>query len=81
MLIIHFRKHKDIPDFFNYFSILINRLTSNITNTLVDNELVNHSDVVGASAFSTASTTSSFSTEHQGSMDLAKTTATRGEKH
>ena len=36
--------------------------TSNIERILVGNEIVNHSDVVGASPVSTAKTTSSFST-------------------
>ena len=35
--------------------------TSNIKRTLVDKELVDHSDVVGASPVGTAPTTSSFS--------------------
>ena len=39
-----------------------NRQTSNITRTLVGNKLVDHSDVVGASPFGAAPTTSSFST-------------------
>ena len=35
---------------------------SNISRTLVDNEIVDHSDVVGASPVGAAPTTSSFST-------------------
>ena len=38
------------------------RETSNISCTLVDNEIVDHSDVVGASSVGAAPTTSSFST-------------------
>ena len=40
----------------------IYRQTSNITPTLVGNEIVDHSDVVGASPVGAAPTTSSFST-------------------
>ena len=36
--------------------------TSNIRRTLVDNEIVDHSDVVGASPAGAAPTSSSFST-------------------
>ena len=36
--------------------------TSNISRTLVDNKIVEHSDVVGASPVGAAPTTSSFST-------------------
>ena len=43
--------------------------------------MVDHSDVVGASSIGAASATSSFSTEHLTSMDWAKTTARRDEKH
>ena len=38
------------------------RKTSNIRRTLVGNKIVDHSDVVGASAVGAAPTTSSFST-------------------
>ena len=38
--------------------------TPNISRTLVANRIVDHSDVVGASAVGAAPTTSSFSTEH-----------------
>ena len=40
----------------------IYRKTSNISRTLVGNEIVDHSDVVGASPIGAAPTTSSFST-------------------
>ena len=53
------------------------RETFNKGRTLVDNKIVNHSDVVVGAA----STTSSFSTYHLASMDWAKTTAIWGEKH
>ena len=36
--------------------------TSNISRTLVGNEIIDHSDVVGASPVGAAPTTSSFST-------------------
>ena len=38
------------------------RKTSNISRTLVDNDIVDHSDVVEASPVGAAPTTSSFST-------------------
>ena len=57
--------------------------TSDIRHTLVGNKIVDHSDVlvVGASPIVAAPTTSSFSTEHLASIDCAKTTARRDEKH
>ena len=54
---------------------------SNIRRTLVGNKIFDHSDVVGASPAGAAPTTSSFSTWHLASMDWAKTTARRDEKH
>ena len=42
--------------------IYIYRKTSNISRTLVNNKIVDHSDVVGASPVGAAPTTSSFST-------------------
>ena len=59
----------------------IYRQTSNINHTLVGNIIVDHSDVVGASPVGAAPTTSSFSTSHLSSMDWAKTTTRRDEKH
>ena len=53
---------------------------SNISRTLVDNKIVEHSGEVGASAVGAAPTTSSFSTEHLASLGWAKTTARRDEK-
>ena len=55
--------------------------TSNTNHTLVGNKLVDHSDVVGTSTLGAAPPTSSFSTWHLASMDWAKTTARRDEKH
>ena len=57
------------------------RKVSNIRRTLVGDEIVDHSDVVGASSVGAAPTTSSFSTQHLASMDWAKTTARRDEKY
>ena len=50
---------------FNFFVEIIPfvyRKTSNISRTLVGNQIVDHSDVVGASPVGAAPTTSSFST-------------------
>ena len=49
--------------------------TSNISRTLLGNEIVDHSDEVGASPVGAAPTTFSFSTQHLASMDWARTTA------
>ena len=57
------------------------RQTSNIKRTLVGNEIVNHSDVIGASPLGAAPTTYSFSTQHMARMDWAKTIVGRDEKH
>ena len=48
---------------------------SNKRPTLVGNKIVEHSDVVGASHVRAAPTTSSFSTWHLASRNLAKTAA------
>ena len=58
---------------FNY------RKISNIRRTLVGNEIVDHSDVVGASPVGAAPTTSLFSTWHLASRDSAKTGARQSE--
>ena len=50
---------------------------SNIGRTLVGNKIVDHSDVVGASPVGAAPTTSSFSTEHQASLDWENCTTRR----
>ena len=57
------------------------RQVSNIRRTSVGTEIVDHSDVVGASPVGAAPTTSEWSTEHLASLDWEKTTARRGEKH
>ena len=43
-------------------SLIIYHEVSNISRTLVDNKIVDHSDVVGAAPVGAAPTTSSFST-------------------
>ena len=55
--------------------------TFNISHTLVGNKIVDHSDVVETPPVGTAPTTSSFLMKHLASMDWAKTTARRDEKH
>ena len=52
---------------------------SNIRHISVGYKIVHHSDVVGASPFCGAPTTSSFSTWYMASMDCTKTTARRDE--
>ena len=49
--------------------------------TLVGNEIVDHSDIVGAPSVRAAPTTSLFSTYYLASMDWAKTTARWDKKH
>ena len=51
------------------------RKTSNIIHTLVSNEIVDHSDVVGALPVGAAPTPSSFLTWHLASRDVAKEAA------
>ena len=48
---------------------------------LIGIKIVDHSDVVVASPLGATPTTSSLSTQHLASMDWAKTTARRDEKH
>ena len=56
------------------------RKISDISHTLVGNKIVDHWDVVGASSpVGAAPTTSSFSTWHLASGDLAKTAASQYE--
>ena len=55
--------------------IIMYRRISNISRTLVGNQIVDHSDVVGASPVGAAPATSSFSTKHLASINRAKTTA------
>ena len=57
------------------------RQVSNIRRTWVGNEIVDHSDVVGASPVGAAPTASSFSKEHLASIYCVKTTVSRVEKH
>ena len=64
----------------SHWTLTYYRQVSNIRRTLVGIEIVEHSDVIGASPVSAAPTTSSFSTQHLASMDWAKTTARRDEK-
>ena len=59
----------------------IYRQTSNISRTSMGNNIVDHSDAVGALPFGAAPTTSSFSTKHLASIYCTKTTARRDEKH
>ena len=59
---------------------VIYRQTSNIRHTSAGKQIIDHSDVVGASPVGAAPTTSSFST-HLASIDWTKTNARRGEKH
>ena len=53
----------------------------NITCIFLDNKIVGHSDVVGASPVSAAPTISSFSTKYQSSKDRAKLSARLNEKY
>ena len=56
-------------------------LPSNISRTLVGNNIVDHSDVVGASPIGAAPTTSSLSTYHMASVGWTPTTARRVGKY
>ena len=58
--------NQESPDISKY------RKISNIRHTFIGNEIVDHSDVVGASPVGAAPTTSSFSTKHIASMNLDK---------
>ena len=62
-----------------YTSVVVYYQTCNIRQ--LSNKIVDHSHVVEASGAGAAPTTSSFSTWHLASMDWAKTTAKRDEKH
>ena len=59
----------------------IYRQVSNISRSSVGNQIVDHSDAVGASPVGAAPTTSSFSTLHLASTDWVKTTTRWDEKH
>ena len=65
MLLYLISPSKDTPE--TYY-----RQVSNISRTLVGNEIVDHSDVVGASPVGAAPTTSSFSTLTHGFNGLGK---------
>ena len=67
--------------FDSIYDIVHYRQVSDIRRTLIGNKIFDHLDVVGASPVGAAPTASSFSTEHLASMDWAKTTARRDEKH
>ena len=56
------------------------RQTFNIIPILLGNKSVDHPVVVGASPVGTSAITSAFSTQHQASMEWAKTSARRDEK-
>ena len=60
--------------------VIIYRQTSNISRTFVGDNIVDHSNVVGASPIGAALTTSSSSNQHLASMDWTKTTTSRDEK-
>ena len=72
---VWYSSHYGLPLFLHYGQV------SNIRRTWVGNEIVDHSDVIGASPVGAAPTTSSFSTEHLVSIYCAKKTASRVEKH
>ena len=56
-------EHKCFSEYYNlHLTISNNRQVSNTRRTLVGNQIVDHSDVVGASPVGAAPTTSSFST-------------------
>ena len=55
--------------------------TSDMIPTLIDNKIIDYSDVVGTSLVGAAPTISSFSTKHLVSMDWTKTTVRRYENH
>ena len=49
--------------------------TFDISRTFVGNEIVKHSDIIGASPIGAATTTSWFSAQHMAAIDWAETTA------
>ena len=71
---------KTSPKWWSFFFFSWCHQTSNTNRTFVGNKIVAQSDVVGA-YISNAPATSSFSTWHLASMDWAKATARRDEKH
>ena len=56
------QKHPTVHKTYENIAVRMYRKTSNISRTLVGHEIVDHSDVVGASPVGAAPTTSSFST-------------------
>ena len=62
-------------------SVLTYRQISNIRSTSIENNVIDHSDVVGASPVGAAPTTSSLWTQHLAAMDWAKTTARRNDTY
>ena len=66
---------------FYFCSFCVYCQTSNVRHTLVGNNIVVHSDVVGVSPVRAASTASSILTQHLASMDWAKTTARQDEEY
>ena len=54
---------------------------SNISRRSIGNKIVYHSDIVGASPVGATTTIYSFSTKHLASIDWAKTSTRRDEKH
>ena len=67
--------------FFRRYSNYNYRQISNIKCAFVGNQIIDHSDVVGASPAGAAPTTTSFSTEHMASINWAKTNARRDGEH
>ena len=61
-------------------NVITYRKTSDISRTVVGDKIVDNSDVVGTPPVGAAPTTSSFSTWHMASMDLADTTTRRDKK-
>ena len=73
MWLVFFHDHNE------FMGVVIYCETSNIRHT-TGNEIVDHSDVVGALPAGAAPTTSSFSTKKLASMDWTKTTARQDKK-
>ena len=67
--------------FLSRFWNLVYHKTCNIKRNLLGNEIVDHSIVIGASPVGAAPIESLFSTWHLDSVDWAKSTARRNEKH
>ena len=65
----------------NFLWISTYRKTTNISRTLLGNQIVDHWHVVGASPVGAAPTATSLSTQHLTPTYCTKTTAWRSEKH